>query len=155
MAANPGNPTVGAPNSPRILEAAVLPKTPVLGAVERGGRVVAEPSESISSNAILGFIGRHVDRASLLITDEYRAYRGAEKMMRHATIEHAKQYADGLTHTNTIEGFWSLLKRAWFGQHHHYTPEHTFAYVVEACYKYNVRGMADPFSHFIRGAVLA
>ena len=130
-------------------------KLPILGAVERGGRVVAEPSESTNSNAIMGFIGRNVDRASLLITDEYAAYRGVAKSMRHATIEHAKQYVDGLTHTNTIEGFWSLLKRAWFGQHHHYTREHAFAYVAEACYKYNIRGKADPFSYFIQGAVSA
>ena len=38
--------------------------------------------------------------------------------MKHAVINHKVQFADGDTHTNTIEGFWSLLKRAWYGQHH-------------------------------------
>ena len=75
--------------------------------------------------------------------------------MRHATIDHTVRYADGLVHTNTIEGFWSLLKRAWYGQHHHYSRDHAAAYVVEACYKYNIRNAADPFRAYIRDAVAA
>ena len=70
-------------------------------------------------------------------------------------INHSERYADGLVHTNTIEGFWSLLKRAWYGQHHHYSNDYSAAYVAEACYKYNNRKASDPFSAFIRATVAA
>ena len=67
------------------------------------------------------------------------------RFMRHITIDHSKQYSDGLAHTNTIEGFWSLLKRAWYGQYHHYTKLHAIAYIVEACFKYNACKNDDTF----------
>ena len=70
--------------------------------------------------------------------------------MSHAVINHRKQYAYGLTHTNTIEGFWSLLKRAWYGSHHHYSEQFTPLYVAEACWKYNHRKDQDSFGTFMR-----
>ena len=73
--------------------------------------------------------------------------------MRHVTVDHSKQYADGLAHTNTIEGFWSLLKRAWYGSHHHFTDNYAIAYVIETCFKYNARGRKDVFESFLAGAV--
>ena len=75
--------------------------------------------------------------------------------MPHAIINHSVHYADGETHTNTIEGFWGLLKRAWFGSHHKYTRKHAESDIHEACYKYNARGQADPFAAFIKRAALA
>ena len=74
--------------------------------------------------------------------------------MPHFTINHAVAYVDGLIHTNTIEGFWSLVKRAIFGQHHHYSKAHAAAYIVEACYKYNNRNNANTFDQFLAGAVM-
>ncbi len=47
------------------------------------------------------------------------------------------------------------LKRAWYGQHHHYSREHSVAYVTEACFKYNCRDLSDPFGAFLRGTVAA
>ena len=129
-------------------------KLPIVGAVERGGRVVAEPSHRINAHALSSFLSRHIDPVtSLLVTDEYPAYKPMGRKVRHAVIEHKTRYADGIIHTNTIEGFWSLLKRAWYGTHHHYSRAFAFAYAVEACYKYNIRGMANPFDAFLRSAV--
>ena len=131
-------------------------KLPIIGAVERHGRVVAQPSAKVDGLALETFLTRNIDTAnSLLITDEYPAYRRMVRKVQHATIEHAKQYADGLKHTNTIEGFWSLLKRAWYGTHHHYTKGFALAYVVEACYKYNNRGKSNVFESFIQATVAA
>ena len=70
--------------------------------------------------------------------------------MPHAVINHKVHYVEGYKHTNTIEGFWGLLKRAWFGSHHQYSRKHADAYVHEACWKYNARKLDDPFSTFIR-----
>ncbi len=130
-------------------------KLPIIGAVERGGRVVAEPALKVSAEALRSFLLRNVDPASLLITDEYRGYNAMRGDMRHATINHAERYADGETHTNTIEGFWALVKRAWYGTHHHYSRKHAWAYIAEACYKYNLRGTQDAFGAFMRGTVAA
>lgn len=55
---------------------------------------------------------------------------------------------DGDVHTNTIEGFWSLLKRAWYGSHHHYSIAYAPLYVAEACYKYNYRKDCQVFWRF-------
>jgi len=132
-------------------------KMSVIGVVERGGRVVARPShkKELTKRGLMKFIMNNVDiESALLITDEYRGYKGMNEVMRHATIHHAKRYADGLTHTNTIEGFWSLVKRAWFGTHHHYSSKYARLYVLEACYKYNNREKKGGFKSFI-SSVLA
>ena len=118
-------------------------KLPIIGAVERGGRVVAKPSLKVDAAALTSFLNETVDKASLLMTDAWGGYRQMNRHMRHVTVDHSKQYVDGLVHTNTIEGFWALLKRAWYGTHHHYTDKHSIAYVVESCYKYNVRGLRE------------
>ena len=84
-------------------------------------------------------------------TDEFQAYNAARATMPHAVIKHSERYADGETHTNTIEGFWSLLKRAWYGSHHHYRKHYTPLYVAEACWKYNHRKHDNAFGSFMRG----
>ena len=101
------------------------------------------------------FLQNNVDSDALLVTDQFRGYWGMSKRMKHATIDHSVQYSEGLVHTNTIEGFWSLLKRAWYGTHHKYSREHAGAYVAEACYKYNIRNLKNPFESFIRATVTA
>jgi transposase-like protein len=80
------------------------------------------------------------------VTDEFLTYRKLRQYVKHATINHTYHYADGLTHTNTIEGFWSLVKRAWYGQHHFYSKKYLPLYIAEACFKYNRRGMDSMFA---------
>ena len=132
-------------------------KTPVIGAVERGGRVVArvaDGKDDLTGPGILRFIKEHVDTdSSRLITDEYKAYNAANPVMRRAVIKHAEQYADGATHTNTIEGFWSLVKRAWFGSHHHYSRKYLPLFIAESDWKYNNRNNDHAFGSFLQGAM--
>ena len=130
-------------------------KLPIIGAVERGGKVVARPSLQVTSQDLGAFLRRTVDSDALLVTDQFAGYNGVSRWMRHASVDHSVQYSEGLVHTNTIEGFWSLLKRAWYGTHHHYSKGFAMAYAVESCFKYNIRGVADPFGAFIREAVAA
>lgn len=56
----------------------------------------------------------------------------------------------GATHTNTIESFWSLIKRAWYGSHHHYSRKYMPLYIAEACFKYNRRKSATAFDSSLR-----
>ena len=110
------------------------------------GAIVRKPyatSSIYERNGTLLDFCKFVDAdASLVITDEYSGYNALAAKMRHARINHSIQYADGLIHTNTIEGFWALVKRAWYGSHKKYVG----LYIAEAAYKYNVRHQPETFA---------
>lgn len=132
-------------------------KAAIMGAIERGGRVVAKPAPGgkLKFGALTKFISSHVDRdASLLITDEYTGYDPLRAIgYRHATINHSIQYAEGDVHTNSIESFWALVKRAWYGTHHHYSRKYMHLYIAEACYKYNARKSQNDFGETLAAMV--
>ena len=71
------------------------------------------------------------------------------RVLPHAVVKHSETYVDGIAHTNTIEGFWALLKRGLFGQFHSVSPYHLQRYVDEFCFRYNLRGVEaeDMFLH--------
>ena len=125
-------------------------KTPILGAVQRGGEVVARIATDLTSRDIIEFLNKFVKPdGSILMTDESNLYNQVE--MEHQSVNHQECFVDGIIHTNTIEGFWSLLKRAWFGSHHHYERKYTPLYLAEAAFKYNHRKNKRIFSTFMRG----
>ena len=96
-------------------------KTPVVGLVERKGRVKAEvfKNKPLSSKNLKALVRRNVDiKNSTLMTDEYKGYLGMKTMMDHKTVDHSVWYVNGDIHTNTIESFWALLKRGIVGQYH-------------------------------------
>ena len=129
-------------------------KTPVIGVVERGGKVVAQVADSLKGKAILQFLRQSVNPdGSLLITDEYQAYNAVQGFLPRLTINHGEQYVDGIVHTNTIEGVWALLKRAWYGTHHHYTKRFTPLFVAETAWKYNHRADENAFGAFLKAVV--
>ena len=129
-------------------------KTAVIGAVARGGEVVAEVAKGLTGRDILEFIRRVVNvKESELMTDEYHAYNALGDQLKHHVINHQVQFAEGDKHTNTIEGFWSLLKRAWYGSHHHYQTGYTPLYVAERCYVYNNRHRETIFWKFLKESV--
>ncbi len=129
-------------------------KTAVIGAVERGGRVIAEVAKSLSGTGIAKFLKGAIDPdGSVLITDEYPAYNAVDTFLPHAIINHEERFVDmdGWLHTNTIESFWALIKRAWYGSHHHYSKRFMPLYVAETSWKYNERKNPNVFSTFLRG----
>lgn len=129
-------------------------KVPVVGVVERGGRVVARVADDLTGKGLFRFLKASVEpKGSLLITDELAAYGAASKLFNRAVVNHKERYADGATHTNTIEGFWALIKRAWYGSHHHYSRKYMPLFVAESCWKYNHRKSNDAFAVFMKGCV--
>ena len=117
-------------------------KPPVVGMVERGGRIVARPVDKTKLRAIglSKMVRDNVDIANaVLITDEYCGYLRVKNFMPHQVINHKVCYANGEIHTNTIESFWGLLKRGIFGQYHRVTLRHLHQYVTEFCYRHNHR----------------
>lgn len=116
-------------------------KDAILGAVARGGKVVAQLVENVRAETITKFIKKFVNTdETAFYTDQFRAYNDVGEIMKnHETMNRSEPWQPDGIHTNTIEGFWSFVKRAWYGSHHHYSTGYTPLYLAEACYKYNYR----------------
>lgn len=126
-------------------------KIPVVAVVERGGRVIASPVASVTAATLQGAIRNHVAPSARVMTDELVLYKGVGASFAggHHTVSHGKdEYvryeADGTkTHTNTVEGFSSLLKRGIYGVHHSVSPRHLWRYVNETAWRYSHRHIDD------------
>lgn len=119
-------------------------KTPVLGLVERGGNVKAFVVSNTSTIDLLPIVEKNVYPDIVIMSDEWWKHSKLYRNFDHAWINHrAKQYVDGEVHTNTIEGFWSHLKRSIFGIYHQVTRKHLQQYVDEAVFRYNTRLQTD------------
>jgi transposase-like protein len=127
-------------------------KTPVIGAVKRKGNVVARVVANVSREVIERFINATVSsKVSLLCTDSFAAYDNLKHDYPHGVVDHAKgQHVVGAIHTNTIEGFWSLIKRGVVGTFHKVSPTYLPFYVAEFQFRYNNRLNADIFGTAIK-----
>lgn len=116
-------------------------KQAVFGIVERGGRVKARPVKATGARVLLAEIQRDVIEGTHVHTDEYGSYRKLKQLgYSHTTVNHSTlEYVRGAVHTNTIEGFWSQLKRSLDGTYHAVSPKHLQHYVDEFVYRYNHR----------------
>ena len=118
-------------------------KTAVLGMVERRGsrRVKAVPVANTKGRTLLPIVMEKVLPRSLIYTDEAAVYgRLRRKGYAHRRIHHAeKVYVSGDIHTNTIEGFWSLVKRGIDGVYHSVSAKHLQTYLNEYAWRYNER----------------
>jgi len=113
-------------------------KTEVFGAVERGGRVTAHVIPSRRTPTIMGHVQKRVDASAIVYTDQARQYWNLPQ--EHHTIAHHEGiYVSGDVHTNTIEGFWSLVKRGISGTHHSVSPKWLQGYLNEYVWRYNHR----------------
>lgn len=127
-------------------------KVPVVGAVQRGGRVVAKTAECVNAATLMPFIKEHIMPESTVLTDELKSYNDVGSSgCGHKRVHHsAKVYVIGDAHTNTIEGFWSLVKRGIGGVYHNVSAKYLQTYFDEYSFRYNRR--LDPmpmFHHFL------
>jgi transposase-like protein len=113
-------------------------KTMVLGMVERGGRVRAGVVETRKKAELQKYVRETIEAGSAIFSDELKSYEGLDEY-QHAVINHAVEYVNGNTHTNTIENFWSLLKRGLHGTYVSVEPFHLFRYIDEQAFRYNNR----------------
>lgn len=122
----------------------VQTKIPVAGLVQRGGDVRAKQVEDTSGKTLRKFVYENVERGSKLHTDEWWGYRGLEKLFGHSFIKHNdKEYVRGDVHTNTMEGFWSLLSRGVMGIYHSWSNKHLQKYLDEFVFRYNTRSLTE------------
>lgn len=121
-----------------------LTKTPVLAAVERKGHIRAAKSHAVDSQAVGKFITNNVVLGSQLMTDEYRIYRTIQWLYKHNYVKHAEgEYVIGDCHTNTVEGFFSLLKRGIVGIYHSVSAKHLDNYLNEFTFRYNSKKFTE------------
>lgn len=128
-------------------------KTPVFGMAERKegegtGRIVAKTVPDTKRKTVMPHVKKKVLPESLVYTDEYIVYDSLNREgYRHDRVNHAQEvYVDGNVHTNTIEGFWSLLKRGISGVYHQVSSKHLQGYLDEYAFRYNHR--EDPGGMF-------
>lgn len=122
-------------------------KTPVLGIVERRGRVIARVLPDASKDSILPVVGEVLAPRTMIYTDEsptLAQVRWMGQSHKHATVNHSKGYRDGYAHTNTIDGFWSLVKRGIQGVYYQVGLEYLQSYLNEYAFRYNRRKVMRP-----------
>ncbi len=126
-------------------------KTPIAGAVSRKGNVVARVIENVKGSTLNGFVREAVStKVDLLCSDDYAAYHRLSKEFPLGTVDHSKgQYVVGAVHTQTIDSFWSLIKRGIMGSYHRISRKYLPLYVAEFEFRYNHRNDPDIFSHAI------
>jgi transposase-like protein len=116
-------------------------KTTVFGMVERGGNVMTRVVPNAQRDTLVPEIVQNVCIGSIISTDEWHPYKSLPgEGYGHLIVKHKQgQYVDGIAHTNTLDGFWSMLKRAIRGTHVHVSRKHMSKYLGEFEYRYNMR----------------
>ena len=112
--------------------------------VERNGIAKTVHVKSSGSRVLLPVIIKGVQDNAHIYSDEWGAYRNLPKYgYTHTTVNHSKlEYVRGSAHTNTIEGYWSQLKRSIDGTYHSVSPKYLQTYLNEFSFRYNLRGVA-------------
>ena len=131
-------------------------KTPVVGIVERDGNIVLKVIEKLTSKNLLAMLKENVKLdKSIVITDEFKSYKKFDDIVEHLTIDHSKKvYAKGSVHTNTMEGFFSILKNSIRGQYIAISKKYLPFYLVQAQYIYNNRNnTGNLFEDLLKNAV--
>jgi len=120
-------------------------KEKIFSLVERGGDVRSFHVPSVSAKTLKPIMQEQIAQDTAIVTDEMSSYNGTEKMFRsHDTVTHgAGEYVRGQIHTNTIENYFSLVKRALVGTYHHVAPRHLRRYIGEFDFRYNNRKVDD------------
>jgi len=119
-------------------------KTPVLGIIERSGNLKAIALDKVNIQTVHPEIIQAVKNSAQVYTDEWMGYKSLQRIYDHSFVKHnAKQYVKGSVHTNTIEGFWSLLKRGIVGIYHFTSKKHLQRYVDEFVFRYNTKNSTE------------
>ena len=140
-------------------------RVPVVTLVERGGRARSRKTENVTAATLRDVVFGSADTKSRLMTDELRAYRRiGQRFAGHDAVDHGKEewarkLSDGSkAHTNTVEGFFSILKRGIYGCYFHVSETHLHRYLSEYDFRYSNRaalGVSDEerTDRLIRGIV--
>ena len=114
-------------------------KTAILGMRERKGRVKAMPIKNADQRTLQTAIHDNISIGSQLYTDDHRGHHGLNGVLyQHKSVKHsAKEYVNGMVHTNGIESMWAVLKRGHNGTFHNISTKHLGRYVDEFAFRLN------------------
>jgi transposase-like protein len=124
-------------------------KTPVQGLLERStregaaSRIRLRVLDSTKKHEVQKDVRKYVLKGSEVHTDSLRSYEGLADDYTHKVVDHAVEYVNGHVHTNSLENFWSLLKRALSGTYVSVEPFHLFRYLDEQAFRFNERKLDD------------
>ncbi|HEY1598919.1 MAG TPA: IS1595 family transposase [Pirellulales bacterium] len=120
-------------------------KAPVVALVQRDGEVRTIAVNRVTASNLSKHVEKYVDPKSRLITDEFRSYtKLGRRFEQHDVIKHKLgQYVQGDVYTNTVEGFFALIKRGVYGTFHHVSKKHLQRYLDEFAFRYNQRKTSD------------
>lgn len=128
------------------------PKKTVVGLIERNGKVVVKHVPDATSKNMVPFIKEHLAKGAEIHTDEAGVYKKLKRNYTHKSVKHAVGiYVDGNVHTNTIENFWSVLKRGIYGIYHQVSDKHVSRYLDEFAARFNTRELTaqERFDNFL------
>lgn len=148
-----GKPRKGAKKQPQRRG---MKKMPVVGMIERGGKVKAWPisQKDITVKNLKSLIRKNIyTEKSILVTDGAPHYKQMSKLLPHYDVNHTLQYVDGWIHTNTVESFWAILKRGVMGQFHKVSARYLYRYVNEFAFRFNHRDDKNIFDLTIKNGV--
>ena len=132
----------------RITGTGTKDKVAVMGILQRGGEVRTVVVDDRKKKTLQAEVREHVEAGAALYSDDLKSYEGLEGQYAHKVINHAVAYVEGAVHTNTLENFWSLLKRGLHGTYVSVEPFHLFRYLDEQAFRYNHRKDLDDGDRF-------
>ena len=114
-------------------------KLPVIGMIERGGRVVARAVSGEDKTEIFALADKYIAKGSTVYTDEHGGYKGLNRRgYKHLSVNHSKgEYVRDHVSTNTIESFFAAFKRAYKGTYTHLSKKHLQRYLDEFATRWN------------------
>lgn len=130
-------------------------KTVVFGLAERNGRIIAKTVKDAKAKTLLPIIVRNAAPKSKIYTDELSSYNNLKYLnYQHESITHsANEYINGDIHVNSLEGFWSLLKRGINGVYHSVSKKHLNKYINEYTFRYNNRKNEQPMFYLMMNQI--
>ena len=130
-------------------------KKAILGIIERNGKVALKYVDGETTKNMVDFVKTHVPADSTIYSDEAAAYKQLKKTYKHDNVKHSLNiYVEGQVHTNTIENFWSVLKRGLDGVYHQVSDKHISRYLDEYAARFNNRSLTsnERFNQFLDGS---
>ena len=132
-----------------------IAKKAIIGIIERDGKVALKHVSEETTRNMVDFVKTHVPADSTIYSDEAAAYKQLKKTYKHDNITHSLNiYVEGQVHTNTIENFWSVLKRGLYGVYHQVSDKHISRYLDEYAARFNNRSKTsnERFHQFLEGS---
>ena len=130
-------------------------KTCLFGIIERGGKVKVTPVDNRERATIFPLITKHVEKGSVVNSDEFKSYHTlGDEGYDHRSVVHSKyQWAQGENYTNSMEGYWSNLKKSILSTHTYVSPKHMQKYLDEFDFRHNHRNNEVIFDEILKRVI--